>query len=502
MTAPLARRVLAGILASAVALPGAAEPAVPEAAAEPAVPEAGSPGPGAPGEAPPRPDIVVIYMDDFSPRAADLWRDPSRTPALARYVAEGIELNASASTPLCCPARANLLTGTYGHRNGVTRIDMRGFEPEDTLAVALQAAGYHTAYVGKFLNTLSRWAPDRRSVRRYALGWDAFDVIWEYQGRFHDYRLWTQGGVQRRGRAARDHSSRVAGLRAARHIRAAPEHQPLFLIVSLYDGHPPFTPMARFRRHPACRQVAPWAGPSYDERDVSDKPGFVRSRPRLGGRGYPLRQRCEAVLTVDWVAQRVHAALEAAGRADDALVVFSADNGMLMGEHRLTSKGYPYSTPVPMFAWWPARWGRAGRAIREPVQNVDLAPTFCRLAGCDLGDVDGLDLTPLLDGAVDRLERRFVYEELLHPGPRWPARGAMPAWYGIRTTLAWSDRLWVYTEYANGETELYDLTDDPHQLTNLAGDAALAGVEAELRDMLHAGVVGPRGVRFRATPAS
>ncbi|MGI9080693.1 MAG: sulfatase-like hydrolase/transferase, partial [Thermoleophilaceae bacterium] len=157
---------------------------------------AGSPAPTAP-----RPNIVMIYMDDFSPLAAELWSRPSRTPALARLVEEGIELNATASTPLCCPARGNLLTGRYGHRNGITRIDMRDYDPTETIAVELQAAGYHTAYVGKFLNTLARWAPERRSVRVHAQGWHDFDVIWENQGRFYDYRLWTRDGVRRYGRA-------------------------------------------------------------------------------------------------------------------------------------------------------------------------------------------------------------------------------------------------------------------------------------------------------------
>lgn len=495
---------LAPILAAFLLVGG---PGSPLQAAEEATPSNVSPAPEVPApEVPsppaPRPDIVVIYMDDFSPLAASLWSRRSRTPALARFVDEGIELNASASTPLCCPARGNLLTGRYGHRNGITRIDMRDFDPAQTIAVDLQAAGYHTAYVGKFLNTLSRWAPDRDSVRAYAQGWDDFDVIWEYQGRFYDYRLWTREGVRRHGGAARDHSSRVAGQRAARRIRSAPEDEPLFMIVSLYDGHPPFTPMARFEGHPACRGVTPWAGPSYDEGDVADKPRFVRTRARLADRAYSLRRRCEAVLTVDWVAQRVIRALEAAGRLDDTLIVFTADNGVLMGEHRLTSKGYPYSTPVPMYAWWPARWGRTGRTIREPVQNVDLAPTFCHLAGCAFTDNDGMELTPLLDGEVDRLERTFVYEELLHPGPLWPDPRAAPAWYGIRTTLAYSDVPWVYTEYASGEMELYDLSADPFQLTNLAGEAAHAAVQAELRAMLHDGVVGPRDVRFSEIPSS
>ncbi len=470
-------------------------------------PSAGADASISPSEAsftpePPRPNIVVIYMDDFSPKAARLWKDHQRTPDLARWVEQGITLNASGSTPLCCPARANVLTGRYGHRNGITRNEMRKYDPSETVAVELQAAGYHTAYVGKFLNSLARWAPDRRSMEHYAQGWDDFDVIWENQGHFYDYRLWTRHGVQKRGSAPRDHSSRVAGLRAAAHIRATPRDEPLFMIISLYDGHPPQIPMAKFAGDPACRKVVPWAGPAYDEANVSDKPRFVRSRSRLRERSYSLRRRCEAILGVDWVSQRVSRALKKTGRLDDTLIVFTADNGVLMGEHRLESKGYPYSTPVPMYAWWPQRWGSAGRSIEEPVQNVDLAPTFCGLAGCTMEDIDGMDLIPLLDGDVDRLDRTSIYEEILHPGHRWPDPAAVPAWYGLRTTLAYSDVRWVYTEYATGERELYDLTNDPNQLKNLAGERAVADTQQELAAMLHESVVGPDHVRFSRDPTA
>jgi arylsulfatase A-like enzyme len=164
-----------------------------------------------------------------------------------------------------------------------------------------------------------------------------------------------------------------------------------------------------------------------------------------------------------------------------------------MGEHRLFGKTLPYSTPVPMYAMWPKRWGRESRSIADPVSNLDLAPTFCRLAGCAMRGADGRDITPLLDGRVRHLGRRFVYEEMLHPGP---AHSGRPAWYGIRTTLGYSDRLWVYTEYASGERELYDLSADPSQLENLAYRPKYAGIQAELRAMLHERVVRPDRVRF------
>jgi arylsulfatase A-like enzyme len=441
----------------------------------------------------PRPDIVVLYMDDFSPSMARLWSSSRRTPALARFANDGIRLRASGSTPLCCPARANLLTGRYGHRNGVTRNGVGRFDPGSTVAVRLSRVGYHTAFVGKFLNGLREAAPTARSVRRYARGWDDFDVIWGNQGRYYGYTLWTRRGTAYHGRRPQDHSSRVVGLRAARHILKAPRQRPLFMVVSLYDGHEPHLPMAAFAGHPACRGSGSISDPSINERDVSDKPRYVRARPRRPRQTVSLARSCAEIMTVDWVARRIRAALARAGRLGDTLLLFTADNGRLWGEHRLSGKQFPYSTPVPMYALWPRRWGEAARTVGDPVSNVDLAPTFCRLAGCVMRGADGRNLMPLLDGSVDRLNRRFIYEEMLHPGTRKTGR---PAWYGIRTTLGYSNMRWVYTEYATGERELYDLTADPHQLENLAGRPAYAQVRSELRRMLHEEVVGPRRVRF------
>ena len=462
-------------------------------------PAAGQVDPSEPADGPPRPDIVVIYVDDYPQQVTDLWSDPERTPALARFVEDGLWLSAATgSTPTCCPGRANTLTGTWGHRNGVTENDMAAFDPADTVAVRLAEQGYRTYFGGKFLNRLPRYVRPPSSVEHYAQGWDEFDVGLTNHGAYYDYPLWTRSdGRMRYGDAETDHSTFVVTNRMTEHIRSTPAGEPIFAFLSLFDGHAPYEPMPRFVGDPACADVAPWAGPAYDEADVSDKPAYVQALPRLAEPAYDLRTRCEETMTIDWAVAEVVAALEETGRLDDTLLVFTADNGYLIGDHRIEDKLVPYSTPVPMYLRWPSRWGDEARTITEPVSNVDLAPTFCALAGCDMGDVDGFDLTPLLDGDVAALDRRFIYEEYLHP------KRGRPAWYGLRTTGGYApDERWVYTEYATGEVELYDLVADPWQLENLAASPEHAAVLAELGAMLHDEVIGPDGVTFRTTSAS
>ena len=446
---------------------------------------------------PDRPSIVVIYADDTSPLPTWLWSDPVRTPTLARFVRDGTWFSSAiGATPMCCPARGNLLTGRYGHSTGITRNDMDPYDPQGSLAVRLDAVGYHTAYVGKYLNGLARHVPTAEAMTAQAVGWDDFDVIWENQGAYYHYRWWTRDGVVEHAGADADHSSLVAARAAAAHIRDAPADAPLFMVVSLFDGHPPNRPMRRFHDVRACRDARPWRGPAFDEADVSDKPAYVRRTGRLRTGSKDLRERCEAMMTTDFVAGEVRVALEETGRLEDTLFVFTADNGTLLGDHRLRSKGYPYATPVPLYMLWPARLRDERREITEPVSNVDLGPTFCAIAGCTVPDADGLDLGPLLDGA-ERLERDFVYEEMLHADGRYGVDAdGRPAWYGLRTTGRYDDRRWVYTEYETGERELYDLSADPSQLRSRAGLVRYAEVEADLRAMLHEQVVGPDGVRF------
>jgi len=241
--------------------------------------------------------------------------------------------------------------------------------------------------------------------------------------------------------------------------------------------------MARFEGHPSCRGAGSWAGPSYDEENVSDKPMFVRARASLRSPGYPLRDRCEAALTVDWVAQRVLGALEEAGRLEDTLMVFSADNGMLMGEHRLLSKGYPYSTPVPLYLWWPERWGSTGRSIDEPVQNVDLAPTLLDAAGTTADiPVDGRSILPFARAPGLRSGRPILHEGLIpgdidRDGTKRPG-STVGVYYAIRTSR------YLYVRWKGGVRELYDRRRDPQELDSRHADPRYRRVVRLLGDEL------------------
>lgn len=431
----------------------------------------------------PKPDIVLFYVDDFAPYPARMWEDHSRTPELARFASHGLEFeNAIASTPLCGPARAALLSGKYGHNNGVTQNDIRDYDPANTLSPKLRSKGYKTVFIGKHINRLKKEYPTRSAMSRLSSKWDRFDVMWENQGRFYDWTQYRKSGTRRYGKGSLQHSTYVSAKRAAEVIDKSKRSKPLFLVISLVDGHKPMTPLKRFKGHAACKGIGSWAGPAFNESDVSDKPRHMRATPKLPLQSYPLRQRCEQLLTVDWAVSTVRKALQRNGRLSDTLQVLTADNGWLMGDHRLEGKTYPYATGVPLYMQWPAGIGTKGRTVREPVSNVDFGRTFCALAGCTIPTSDGKNLVPLIKGTRTRLERKFLYTEMLHANRYYPGRArARPAWSGVETTLGYDDTLWAFTRYRTGEEELYDLTKDPHRLVNLVGRAAYVGVRNDLR---------------------
>jgi arylsulfatase A-like enzyme len=423
--------------------------------------------------APSRPDVVLFYTDDFAPYPKWLWNDAERTPNVARFADHGLEFrNASASTPMCGPARAALLTGQYGHNSGVTQNDVKPYDQRGTLSPKLRRQGYKTVFVGKYINELASRYPTRSDVRTLANDWSQFDVMWENQGRFYGWRQYRKAGTRFYGSEPDDHSSYQAAKRAVQHIKKTKRDKPLFMVVSLYDGHAPLTPMKRFEGHPQCQGLGGWSGPAYDEADVSDKPAWVRAHPRLDAPAYGLRDRCESLMTADWVMGQVRQALKDTGRLGNTLQILTADNGWLMGDHRLEGKMSPYSTDVPLYMRWPKVLEGRKRIVREPVSNVDLAPTVCALAGCTIKQADGTSLVPLIKRTRKQLDRKYVFTEMLHADHFYKHRPTgRPAWAGVESTLKYDDRLWAYTRYRPGEEELYDVAKDPHRLNNLAGTA-------------------------------
>ena len=378
-----------------------------------------------------QPNFVFILTDDqnltqfnrrYMRRTRKLIADP------------GTEFtNYFAATPLCCPSRAAVLTGQYGHNNGVLS-NMPGYallrEPENILPAWLQTAGYQTAEVGKWLNGYEKTVEDHEEVPP-GLGQVARPRrrprLLQLQGLAERQEAHLSPVHHRLDRRDVDRSDRQAlgrrpavlpagqRVRPARRDRARAEPRAL----------------RRARRCPrrrtraASRESGLPNSPSINEADVSDKPNFVAGKSELTQEQLELlalRYECrlEALRSLDRSIGKIMQAIEDSGELDDTVVIFASDNGTFHGEHRLPGgKGLAYdeAAHMPLAMLVPEKY-RGGNpvvpTISEPTSNIDLAPTIVDLAG-----LPDLHLRERVPGDGRALARR----------PRWRGTTAN----GLRT---------------------------------------------------------------------
>ncbi|CAN5807480.1 hypothetical protein BH23CHL8_BH23CHL8_31410 [soil metagenome] len=427
---------------------------------------------------PPRPDVVVVMLDDTNPHDGRLWA-PEIMPNLHRLVvSQGIEFtDFHSEIPLCCPARVNILTGQHGHNSGQLSNNGASWDPSVSVATELREVGYTTIYTGKYLNGYPRFSPAQLDPP----GWDRFDVFNTVQGKYFWYMIRDRQGDLTRHRAAPDdYSTDVIADITVERLRQAPREDPLFALISVYAPHAPTLPAPRHEGDPRCADVPPWAPPDYDEADVSDKPEYVQALPIRGDGGYDLTATCESLLSVDDLIGRVGEELERQGRLEDTVLVFLADNGMDWGEHRRAGKSSPYSTRIPMFVAWPAGRGTEPRQDATLLSNIDIAPTACALAGCEMGPypngqerADGLSFAALLSDGPYPFARDEIYVAM-------PTGGDRPVFHGLRTSEGNPLGRWAYSEYRTGERELYDISGGPCH----AWEASMAGDPCQLQNRL------------------
>jgi len=449
----------------------------------------------APTDGATRPNIVMVMLDDANPHDGRLFSERTMPRLHELVVSQGIDFtDFHSEVPLCGPSRANLLTGQHAHNSGAASNDGQQLDPATTIATELSEVGYHTAYVGKYLNGYRRLTPDRQDPP----GWSEFDVINSNQGKYFWYQMRDRKGAISQHRTAEDdYSTDVIADIAVERIREAPADQPLFAIVSPFTPHEPDLPAPRHEGDPRCADIEPWAPPDYDETDVSDKPAYIQASPLLGDGGFDLTAHCESLLSVDELIGRIGDELEAQGRLEDTLFIFTADNGMTWGEHRRVGKVSPYSTPQPAYAAWPAGRGSLPRADDTTLSMIDWAPTFCELAGCQMGPYpngqeapDGLSFAELLRDEP----YPYVRESILHGVP---SGGDRPVFWALRTTADHPSGRWLYVENRDGFRELYDISGGPCHEWN-AGDP---GDPCLLSNLL-AGEVGPEVETLTSTLAA
>jgi N-acetylglucosamine-6-sulfatase len=425
-----------------------------------------------------RPNIVVLMTDD---QTLDSMAVMPKTRALIG--GEGTTFTRSfVNYSLCCPSRSTLYTGQYAHNHGVitNTPPLGGFTRLDTtnwLPLWLQAAGYRTMHVGKFLNGYGRDAPP--SVPPGFSDWHGTVDPSTYS--YYDYTVF-ENGVPRTYPGV--YSTDFIATRADELIAAAaPAAQPFFMSVAFVAPHsgqpreaddPPgiATPAVAPKYANAFASLPLPTPPSFNEADMSDKPLALQARPAITAvRALRMQeayqQRLESLLSVDDAVESIVSALRGTGELDNTLILFTSDNGFFAGEHRVaTGKvlAYEPSIRLPLLMRGPGV--PVGATAGQLVTNADLAPTILDAAEAKPGRVeDGRSLLELVgDPGVE-----WGRELLLEGGN---AQGL--TFTGLRNYR------WKYIEHTDGEVELYDLERDPYELQSLHPDPAFAGIKALL----------------------
>lgn len=382
--------------------------------------------------------VLVVLTDDQ--RADTLWA-MEQAQGLA---AEAVSFSrAYASVPMCCPARASLLSGGWSPAHlGVTTNEAPNggathFVDEDSLAVRFAAAGYATGLVGKYLNEYDDLAP------YLPPGWDRFVAhvepgLWQSWTRAVDGELVEGEGYL----PDADGDEALAFLDA----HAA---EPFFLLVSLPSPHYPWVPAEEDAEAFAGWT---WRPPGFAEADVADKAGFADALPladeaEVADHDADQLAQLRTLLAADRVLGRLLDRLAELDRAEDTIVVFASDNGYLWGEHRVWGKGVPYeeSIRVPLLLRIPGVEAREESAL--VAGNLDLGEALSALAGRPM-EGDGIDLFRVATG------ERGGRESLVLEG----RTTGVPAWAAV---IAGEQKL---VQFSNGASELYDLGADPAEL--------------------------------------
>lgn len=421
-----------------------------------------------------RPNIVFILVDDLR------WDDPgyaghpfARTPHIDRIAREGVSFrNAFATTPLCSPSRATILTGRYAHTHGIT--DNIDRSPAShrlvTFPLILQRAGYETAFVGK-------WHMGNDDSPRP--GFDFWACL-RGQGSTLDASLNINGTVTKTTGYVTDrltdHAVEFLQRRRSKPFLLYLSHKALHPETvqhadgSISDpGASHFIPAERHKDLYAGEQVprrpnalAPPKGKPALQRNL---PGLPPLGPETGSSDKTILDRLRMLAAVDDSTGALIKALEANGSLENTVIVFAGDHGYFYGEHGLSVErrlAYEEVIRIPLVVRHPTWMAEPDSKRDQTVLTIDIAPTLLELASVDRPEtLQGRSFVSLLKQDGPELRNAFLIE--YYTDTVFPRVNNM-GYQAVRS------RDWKYIHYLSlpGMDELYDLNADPYEMRNLA----------------------------------
>jgi len=451
------------------------------------------------------PNVVVFLLDDAT------VEDVKYMPAVqSLMVQQGATFSRNyVPFAICCPARATLFTGLYPHNHRVLgNIAPYGgftaFDDSQTFATLIDD-DYETGFVGKYFNDYA----DTDAGRRYVPpGWDSWRGSVEPGTYSYVNQTLNVNGDLRRFRGV--YSTTLFGEKGRQFLEyRGSRPNPFLLYVSFvapHGGSPHevddpnlTTPYVEPKYQNTYLGPRTPEDPSFNEEDVSDKRPSMQEKPSLdplqiAAIGEAIAQRRESLQSVDDEIEATIAAVAAMGELDNTYFVLTSDNGYMTGEHRQPSGksvAYEPASRVPLIIRGP---GIPAGVEYDGVTGLhDLAPTILNMTGQrrdqPVKPMDGRSVLPLVNGT--RTTERPVLLERTRVDSFSDQRIARTDVQSQITSITWithgivtADR-WKYVEYpTEAAVEMYDLTTDPYEMDNVAGQRGYHRKQRELAALL------------------
>lgn len=430
-----------------------------------------------------RPNILLLVADQMRGSALGIAgnRDVI-TPNLDKLGAEGAVFRRMyANVPVCCPARAILLTGTYAHVNGMVANDLRLRESEVTIAEILRDAGYRTGFVGKWHLDGGKRLPGFVPPGERRQGFE----FWAGYQCHHQHFAPTYFRDTPEMILVNKFEPEASADFAEEFLRAPAKGKPFFLTVQVGPPHDPYgAPEKYMNMYDPAKLTPPETWVPNSETRKAGAPARQRVPGAGGAIVVPPGGREEiaayyaAVTAIDDQVGRLMRVLHETGQDKNTIVVFTSDHGDMLGSHGMRRKRKPHeeSANIPGLMRWPAGIP-AGRKLDTLVSHVDLPPTLLGLAGfkapahmqgADLSGVARGETTAGPDAVLLGIYVPFAGDAIDEP------------WRGIVTER------YTYARFEKKPWVLFDNRADPAQKKNLAGDPAHAALQRELDEKLAA----------------
>jgi arylsulfatase A-like enzyme len=414
-----------------------------------------------------QPNVLFVFADQL--RASSVGyagQEKVLTPHIDDFAhRNSIFETAVSMMPVCGPYRGCLITGRTPLSTGLIINDIPLKTSEASIGRTFKAAGYDTAYVGKWhLDGPNRPAPVPAGERRHGFDhWMAANFEHNYS---NSHYTDSEGRAHRwKGYDAEAQTSHVIDFLKARNW-----HNPFCLFLSWGPPHHPY------------REAPKKYLDMYDPKKIAGRPNCPKV-PKEDLWGYYAQ-----ITFIDEQFGRLMKALDELGLAENTIVVFTSDHGDMHGSHGVYKKQWPWNeaTLVPFLLRYPGAVPERQR-LKFPISVIDIMPTLLGLAGVPIPDVvEGVDLSPFVTGKRSDPPESVL---IMNPCPFsiGDPRGEdqVPTYKGMRMEYRGviTDR-YTYVRTIDQPWLLYDNLIDPYQMHNLIDDPTEGRLRQHLEELM------------------